>query len=304
VLVDKRSFLVLVAALGAALVAAPGGLAYSWPVKPFHRQHVIRASFGDPRFHVGETSEISAFHFGVDIAVPDGTPVYSVEPGVVLRRHKTSVTIGRANGHRYGYWHIHPVVRSGTYVRLHQLIGHVIKGWGHVHFAESVRGRYRDPLRKGALTPFVDHTAPTVDSVQIVDLENAPVDPGHVTGIVSISAEAFDVPPIIPTSPWDVARLVPATVRWKLTDATGAVVATLDSVSFLAGLPDSDLYDFVYAPGTYQNKPHRPGHYQFWVIPYFVSDAYPDGTYTLEVDATDTRGNLGRATLALTIANG
>jgi len=304
VLVDKRSLLVLVAALEAALVAAPGGLAYSWPVKPFHRQHVIRAAFGDPRFHVGETSEISAFHFGVDIAVPDGTPVYSVEPGVVIRRHKTSVTIGRVNGHRYGYWHIRPLVRSGTYVRLHQLIGHVIKGWGHVHFAESVNGRYRDPLRKGALTPFVDHTAPTVDSIQIVDLENAPVDPAHVTGIVSVSAEAFDVPPILPAAPWDVARLAPATVRWKLTDAAGTVVASLASVSFLAGLPDSDLYDFVYAPGTYQNKPHRPGHYVFWVIPYFVSDAYPNGTYTLEVDATDTRGNVGRATISFTIANG
>jgi hypothetical protein len=295
------AWLTLVAVV--ALALAPAGRAYSWPVKPFHKPHAIRAAFGDPRFHMGETSEISAFHFGVDIVAHDGAPVYAVEPGVVVRRHSTWLTIGRPSGRRYGYWHVRPVVRSGTYVRLHQLIGHVIKGWGHVHFAESFRGRYRDPLRRGALTPFPDHTTPTVDSIAFVDLQNAPVDPSRVTGIVSVSAEAYDTPPILPPPPWDVARLAPARVVWKLTDSTGAVVAAQTSVNFTTGIPSSDLYDFVYAPGTYQNKPHRPGHYVFWVIPYFVTTDYPDGTYTLEIDASDTRGNVGRASIAFSIAN-
>lgn len=298
-----RAWPTLVAVVALFLASAPAGHAYGWPVKPFHKPHAIRAAFGDPRFHMGETSEISAFHFGVDIVAPDGTPVYAVEPGLVVRRYATSVTIGRPSGRRYGYWHVRPVVRSGTYVRMHQLIGHVIKGWGHVHFAESFHGRYRDPLRRGALTPFPDHTVPVVDSIQLVDLQNAPVDPTRATGIVSVTAEAYDTPPILPPAPWDVARLAPAVVRWKLRDSTGAVVAASTSVSFATGLPDSDLYDFVYAPGTYQNKPHRPGHYLFWVIPYFVTTDYPDGTYTLEVDASDTRGNVGSSTLTFSIAN-
>jgi hypothetical protein len=302
--VGTRARLTLVAVVAATFVAAPAARAYSWPTKPFHKAHTIRAGFGDPRFHVGETSEISAFHFGVDVVARDGTPVYSVEPGWVIRRHNSSVTIGRANGRRFGYWHIRPIVRSGHYVRLHQLIGHVIKGWGHVHFAESMHGRYRDPLRKGALTPFFDHTAPTVGPVQLVDLQGAQVDPAQVSGLVSVVAEASDTPPILPPSPWDVARLVPATVRWKLTDAAGTNWGSVTTVSFLAGLPDSDLYDFVYAPGTYQNKPHRPGHYLFWVIPYLDTTIYPNATYRLEVDAIDTRGNVGSATLDFTIANG
>jgi len=302
--VGTRARLTLVAVVAVTFAAAPAAHAYGWPTKPFHKTHALRGGFGDPRFHLGETSEISAFHFGVDVVARDGTPVYAVEPGVVIRRHASSVTIGRASGRRFGYWHVRPVVRSGTYVHLHQLIGHVIRGWGHVHFAESMRGRYRDPLRKGALTPFVDHTTPVVASVGLVDLQNAPVDPSHVSGLVSVFSAAFDTPPIAPQPPWDVARLAPASVRWKLMDETGTVVARDTSVDFLHGLPDSDLYDFVYAPGTYQNKPHRPGSYVFWVIPYFDSSQYPNGAYRLEVDAADTRGNVGSATLDLTIANG
>ena len=286
-----------------ALIAAPSCGAYGWPVKPFQHPHAIRASFGDPRFHSGEGSQVSAFHFGVDVVARDGTAVYAVEPGWVIRRHATSVTIGRSNGRRFGYWHIRPVVRSGTYVHLHQLIGHIIRGWGHVHLAESIRGHYRDPLRKGALTPFVDHTLPTVDAVLLLDPEGAPVNSAAARGSVSVVAEAFDTPPILPPAPWDVARLAPASVTWQLIDDTGAALASGVSVSFTNGLPDSSLYNFVYALGTYQNKPHRPGSYRYWIVHDFDTTAYPNAHYRLEIDATDTRGNRGTATVDLTIAN-
>src|SRR5512133_1767736 len=39
--------------------------AYGWPVKPFDRQHPVRANLDDPRIgHEGGTS----FHFGIDIS--------------------------------------------------------------------------------------------------------------------------------------------------------------------------------------------------------------------------------------------
>lgn len=272
-------------------------------MKPFHRPHPIRSAFGDPRYHLGAEGAASAFHFGVDIVAPDGTAVYSVEPGVVVRRRADSVTVGRDSGRRFSYWHIKPLVRSGHYVRLHQLIGYVAAGWGHVHFAESVDGYYRNPLRPGALTPFVDETRPTVASIELVDAQGTPVDPAHVAGSIAVVAEAYDTPPILPPAPWDVARLAPAQLSWKLIDATGAVDAAETSVDFTNGLPDSDLYPSVYAPGTYQNKPFRPGRYLYWVIHDFDTTAYPNGTYQLEVDASDTRGNLGTAVVSLTIAN-
>jgi hypothetical protein len=273
-------------------------------VKPFHRPHAIRGAFGDPRFHTGESSQVSAFHFGVDIVARDGTPIYAVEPGWVIRRHATSVTVGRKNGRRFGYWHVRPVVRSGTYVHLHQLLGHVIAGWGHVHFAESMRGRYRNPLRKGALTPFDDHTRPSVDAVALLDAAGNAVNAAAVTGSLSVVAEAFDTPPIVPPPPWDVARLAPAAVTWTLTDATtGSHAAAGVSASFLVGLPDSALYGLVYASGTYQNKPHRPGNYRFWIVHDLDTTLFPDGAYRLEIDAVDTRGNRGSAVVELTIAN-
>jgi hypothetical protein len=69
-------------------------------------------------------------------------------------------------------------------------------------------------------------------------------------------------------------------------------------------LPPNDLYSWIYAPDSYQNKPHRPGQYIFWVAHGLDTTGLPNGTYTLEVLASDTRNNIGSAALDLTIANG
>jgi murein DD-endopeptidase MepM/ murein hydrolase activator NlpD len=293
----------VVPAAAAALAIAPSATAYSWPVKPFHKPHPIRATFGDPRFHLDVEGQLSAFHFGIDIVARDGTPVYAVEPGVVVRRYSSSVTLGRPSGRRFGYWHVRPVVRSGTHVRLHQLLGYVLPGWGHVHFAESIHGSYRNPLRKGALAPFYDHTVPTVASVQVLTSEGATAENGQVAGAIDITADVFDTPPLTPKPPWDTARLAPAAIWWNLIDSTGTVVESTFTVDFADALPGNALYTWMYAPGTYQNKPHRPGHYLFWLAHALDTTGLPNGAYTLEVLASDTRHNVGRAAVALTIAN-
>jgi murein DD-endopeptidase MepM/ murein hydrolase activator NlpD len=288
----------------AALFVAPGAAAYSWPLKPFNKQHPVRGTFGDPRYHLDGEGQLSAFHFGVDIAAPDGTPVYAVEPGVVVRRHATSVTIGRASGRRFGYWHIRPLVRSGTYVRMHQLLGHVLRGWGHLHFAESIRGAYRNPLRRRALTPFNDHTVPIVASVQVLNAEGSAADNGHIAGVIDITADVYDTPPLALQPPWDVARLAPAAIWWNLIDGAGKVVVSSLAVDFDLSLPSNLLYGWVYASGSYQNKPHRPGHYVYRVANAFDTTSVVDGAYTLEVGASDTRNNVGTARVAVVIANG
>ncbi len=298
-------YLLLALALAGAATFAGSASAYTWPVKPFRKAHAIRGTFGDPRYHLGPESELSAFHFGVDIVARDGAPVYSVSPGVVLRRHADSVTVGRDSGRRFAYWHIRPVVRSGTYVRLHQLLGHVIPGWGHVHFAESMNGSYRNPLRPGALTPFSDDTVPVVASMQLLtQYGGGGVDPNRVVGPIDVSASIYDLPPLPPPAPWDVARLAPASVSWKVLDSADATVKSGVSVRFQLRLPGNARYPFIYAPGTYQNKPHRPGQYIFWVAHGLDTASFPDGTYTLEVLASDTRGNVGFDTLQFTTANG
>jgi hypothetical protein len=288
----------------AALSLTASAMAYGWPVKPFEKQHPIRGTFGDPRYHLDPEGVLSAFHFGVDIVARDGTPVYAVEPGVVVRRHATWVTIGRPSGRRFGYWHVRPVVRSGTHVRLHQLVGYVLPGWGHVHFAESIRGAYRNPLRKGALAPYNDHTMPTVASVNVLTTGGSAADRGHIVGSIDVAADVYDTPPMAPPSPWEVARVAPATIWWELVDGKGEVVESSIAVSLAFQLPPTVSYDWTYAPGSYQNKPHRPGHYVYWLAHAFDTTAFADGPYSLDVFASDTRNNIGTAQVDLTIANG
>ena len=273
-------------------------------MKPFHKSHALRGAFDDPRFHLGAEGALSAFHFGVDIAVRDGTPVYSVSTGYV-HSHPANVTVRRpTTGREFGYWHIRPVVHSGQHVRVHQLLGYVLPGWGHVHFAESVNGTYRNPLRRGALSPFPDRTAPTIASIGFVTSDRAPVAAGAVRGMVDVEAEVSDTPPIAPHGTWRVARLTPAFIWWKLwRGSTPLTDWNLVADFHLALMPES-LYNWLYAPGTYQNKANRPGNYLFWVVHGFDTTALADGSYRITVLAEDTRYNAGEGSLDFTVANG
>ena len=293
----------LVLALAAAAFPASAG-AYGWPLKPFQAPHPIRGSFGDPRYHLGPESELSSFHFGVDIPAADGQPVYAVEAGYV-HAYAARLTVTSRTSREFGYWHVKPVVKTGRRVRKHQLLGHVIAGWGHVHFAERYRGEYKDPLRRGALTPYYDKTIPVIDDVRLLRDDGSAVDPNRVTGALSLRIRASDAPQLPPPAPWDVARLAPALVYWTLTGPTGALVDWYTVADFAFGLPPADLpYSWIYAPGSYQNKAHRPGNYLFWAMHSLDTTAFPDGRYTLTVTAADDRWNMGTSVVPLQFANG
>ena len=125
---------------------------YGWPVKPFDRQHPVRAFLDDPR--IGKNGG-KAFHFGIDIAVPDGTPVYAVEAGTVWRNSGESLAVVAPGRSRtFGYWHVVPVVKNNQQVARHQLIAYVAKSWGHVHFAERDGTTYVNPLRERRHRPL------------------------------------------------------------------------------------------------------------------------------------------------------
>ena len=188
--------------------ARPSHHAYSWPLKPFDRQHPVRAFFDDPRIREGATH---AFHFGIDIAAPDGTKVYAVEPGTVHLESGMAVSVVSPDGtHTFGYWHIVPSVRHHQFVRRPALLGVIGRGWEHVHFAESRNRRYVNPLRPGALGPYVDHTPPSVADVEIARTD---------TGALTVVADAFDTPsPRVPGA-WADEPVTPALLEWRLVRA-------------------------------------------------------------------------------------
>jgi hypothetical protein len=126
-----------------------------WPVRPFHRAHLLRAGMNELR--------PANLHFGVDILARDGTPVYAVQGGTAQAIVTTGVD-ARVRVGSFEYWHIRPLVHEGQYVRPYATpVGVVLPRAGHVHLSEVRGAQYLNPLRPGGrvLAPWRD-TAPPV----------------------------------------------------------------------------------------------------------------------------------------------
>lgn len=268
-----------VAAGVAALLAPSLARAYHWPIKPFDRQHAIRAAFDDPRSG-------GSFHFGVDISAPTGTPVYAVAPGTVFR-YSDAIAVLRANGHEFSYWHVHATVPEHSFVTTGERIGVVRPGFGHVHLAEFDGRTYVNPLRRGALAPFSDHTRPVVGPIVVREAAST----------ITATVEAYDPPPVRPPWPWQKAVWTPALIRWRLLAYGLPLVPWTTAVDSDVYHPEREFHR-VYAPGTRQNRPGRAGRYVFWLTHRL---ALGDGSYDLQVRASDTRGNTGTGSLVFDV---
>ena len=263
--------------------------AYGWPVKPFNRQHPVRAYLNDPRNGHGDAK---GFHFGIDVTAPTGTAVYSVAAGkAFVTRGRMAVAVRGAN-HTFGYWHVKPVVRTHQLVGIHQLLGYIVdEGSGkHVHFAErDQRGRYLNPLRPGGLGPYVDRTPPRIASVEFLR-RGREVDAKALTGRVDVVAEIYDATPMRVSAPWSNMPVTPATVGWNLSHGGRPIRAERTIINSDHMLP-AKLYDAIYARGTAQNWVGAPGHYFFYIARGLDASRLPAGVSLLRIDAGDTRGN-------------
>ena len=272
-------------------------MAYPWPLAPFDRSHPVRGYFNDPRI----SGSSRAFHFGVDIAAPNGTPVYAVAGGTVHLENPRAVSVAAA-GVEFGYWHIVPAVAHLERVNRHQLLGHIAAPWLHVHFAERRGGLYRNPLRPAGLAPWNDTTRPQVTAIRFLR-DGRELAPALVRGAVDVVAEAHDMPPLPVPAPWTGLPVTPARLRWRVLRNGKAVRRWHTPVDFTRTMIPKERFRSVYAPGTRQNHANAPGLYRFYLAHTWSTDLLPDGPYRLEVEASDLAGNVGSRSLAFTLAN-
>jgi murein DD-endopeptidase MepM/ murein hydrolase activator NlpD len=297
---------ILVATGAAAVVALVlptlAGASYGWPIKPFNQQHPVRGQLNDPRMNGPDfySSSSHTFHFGLDIAAPDGTAVYAVAPGWVKYLSSSAIAVRSLNDvTTFAYWHIRPVAKKGKKVKLHALLGYIEPGRGHVHFAEKRNDRYVNPLRRGGLTPYIDTTPPTINSVSYYDTTYHDLTSATVSGTVKFTVNAFDTPELASNWPW--AVVTPSWIGWQLFAADGTKLGAghLDLGSAIC--PLNPLA--VFAPGTSKNSAFGAGAYDYWLGRPWDTTRVADGAYRLVATVADERGNATSMTDWLTVAN-
>jgi len=304
--------------LAAAFPAAAA--AYPWPVKPFDRQHPIRGFFGDPRtvFSSGvsdngiEGPGAFSFHQGVDIVAPDGTPVYAIADGRVHYLGAATLNLVTRSGVTFQYFHVIAVVGEGEHVTARQtVLGYVQAPYGHVHISEIRGGHVVNPLQRGHLTPYADHTIPTVARILVENQDGVVQRPDDICGRVQLVADAYDTPPVPVPGAFAGLPVSPALVTWTITRNSRVVVPLHVAADFRRRLPPNSRFWTVYARGTYQNDtrfgkeqyPATPGRYLFLLAPRFDTRTLRNGDYLVTVRATDERGNTGKRSTQISVGN-
>ena len=249
-------------------------------MKPFVRQHPVRGFFGDPRAGKHGARQ---FHFGIDISAPNGTPVYATVSGT--SDHPPAPCDDDCD-RRAGRGRVQLLARrprgalGPVRAAYETVIGHIEEPYGHVHFSERRGDRYLNPLRAGALGPYIDTTRPRIAGVKARS--------------GALVAEAYDETPLAVSRPWHDLPVMPALVRWRVLDANGqTVLGWRTAVDFRETIPPASAFWKIWAPGTMQNRVRAPGSYRLVLAGDL--DSLPARATVVEVAARDTRGN---ATLA------
>lgn len=223
--------------LSCSVGCRPYGAEPGWPLKPFHRQHPLRAGLNELR--------PGSLHVGLDIQARNGQRVYAVQPGIaqVLAAVGPNARVQVGN---YIYWHIAPTVVTGQPVIPYKtVLGTVLHGYGHIAFSElNSAGSYVNPLRPdgSVLSPYVDNAPPEISK------------PSVAAG-GQVIVRAYDPQTVVQRTTYMTPVLAPAALAYRLYASDGTPVTPLEwSFGGAHLLPWVDR-SLVYAPGA-----HAPGY--------------------------------------------
>ena len=122
-------------------------------IKPL-KSYTITSAFG---MRIHPIQKVEKMHEGVDMAAPQGTPIYAAKAGKVTTTSFQAggagyyVSINHGDGFSSIYMHMtHYIVKPGQHVSTGQVIGYVGSTGGstgpHLHFGISYNGTYVNPM--------------------------------------------------------------------------------------------------------------------------------------------------------------
>lgn len=217
---------------GCSVGCRPGGARAGWPLRPFHRQHALRAGLNELR--------PANLHVGIDIQARDGAPVYAVQPGRVHVLAASGID-ERVQVGALIYWHIDRRVGEGRVVRpFRTVLGTVKPAFGHLHLSEvDASGRYLNPLRPGGrvLAPWRDAERPVLGAPRVLADGRAYV-------------AAFDPQSFVTRTTYSTPVIAPAALAWRLFDHAGRRVGRLHFALRGSQHLSDGLRGRVFAPGA------------------------------------------------------
>jgi hypothetical protein len=266
--------------------------------------------------------------------------VYAIEGGPVFLATPRGARGFARVGH-FGYGHIDPLVQTGEIVTPGQHIGWSCNGDWHVHLTEylfTADGPLRiNPLRPGGkLRPYVDTARPEIREIRFYtpttpDWARRPTTSvarfpqagtrlarDDLRGRVDVRVRVGDPQSFIGwfrDLPWLAAPHHPFRLAVTIVHAaTGRMVRRREAFR-AEQVPDRPASRH-FAPGTQQNLPaggcmrrHSElscdGVYWLRLFPLgWDTTRLPDGRYAVRIRAWDVAGNLARASVVVTLANG
>ncbi|MDX6697970.1 MAG: Peptidase family [Solirubrobacteraceae bacterium] len=251
-----------------------------WPLRPFHRQHALRAGINELR--------TGSMHSGIDIQARDGEAVYAMQSGtatVTEQGFDTNVQVGR-----FVYFHVNPWVATGQYVLAYStVVGTVRSPAGHVHVTDQVGRTELNPLRPGGrvVGPWRDTARPVIGLP-------------HIRRDRRVTVEVYDPQSYVVRTTYATPVLAPAAIAWRLRTRRGRRIGPLHWA-----LRGTRVYPFsvrhrVYAPGArgggylcFAFHPRCTPTWRYWLAGGLAPriPRIAPGRYVLTIYAWDWAGN-------------